>query len=51
MVYFSIQISSINYAPKNDLTERPILKPPIILAVPILANILQTAYQLTDTLG
>ncbi len=35
---------------QNNLTEGPILKSLIILAVPIIfANILQTAYQLTDT--
>jgi putative MATE family efflux protein len=35
---------------KNNLTEGPILKSLLVLSVPIIfANILQTAYQLTDT--
>ena len=41
---------SVNTKVKNNLTEGPILKSLIALSVPIIfANILQTAYQLTDT--
>ncbi len=41
---------AVNMDIKNNLTEGPILKSLIALSIPIIfANILQTAYQLTDT--
>jgi len=41
---------AVNLKDRNNLTEGPILKSLITLSIPIIfANILQTAYQLTDT--
>jgi len=41
---------TVNLKDRNNLTEGPILKSLITLSIPIIfANILQTAYQLTDT--